>query len=126
MYSFWESFLIKFTLFFSFFILSYKTVGIRCERRIMKDNRNRFILERNYLIQRQKEMGLTIERAADLLEISPRYFRYILSGFRGSRMSSSLGAKICKVFGFARIQFLELEDQYQSEAERIKKSVKSK
>ena len=80
------------------------------------------VKRRDYLIKRQKELGLTNFQAADLLDISPRYYARLIDGVRGRFMSVSLMKRICKCFGFNGDDLLELESEFQEQLMNIKKT----
>ena len=80
------------------------------------------VKRRDYLIKRQKELGLTNFQAADLLDISPRYYARLIDGVRGRLMPVSLMKRICKCFGFNGDDLLELESKFQEQLMNIKKT----
>ena len=78
----------------------------------MKVTRDTIIKRREYLIKRQKELGLTNYEISEQLGISLRYYSRLLDGIRGKHMGASLMRRICKVFKFQENEFLRLECEY--------------
>lgn len=84
--------------------------------------RETVIKRRDYLINRQKELGLTNFEAADLLDVSVRYYARLIDGVRGRFMSAPLMKRICEKFGFDGDALLELESDFQKQLMDIKKT----
>ena len=80
------------------------------------------VKRRYYLINRQKELGLTNFEAAELLDISLRYYTRLIDGVRGRYMSASLMKRICEKFGFSGDTLLDLESDFQEQLLNIKKT----
>ncbi|MBQ6921327.1 MAG: hypothetical protein IJQ72_05495 [Bacilli bacterium] len=78
----------------------------------MKITRDTIVKRRDYLIKRQEELGLSNFKAAELLDISVRYFARFKDGTRGKYISVHLILKICEVFRFGYKEFLLLESDF--------------
>lgn len=80
------------------------------------------VKRRDYLIRRQKELGLSNMEAAELLDVSLRYYARLIDGVRGRYLSASLMKRICKKFGFDGDTLLDLESDFQEQLMNIKKT----
>lgn len=80
------------------------------------------VKRRDYLIKRQKELKLTNFEAAELLDVSLRYYTRLIDGVRGRYMSAPLMKRICDKFGFDGDALLELESDFQEQLMSIKKT----
>lgn len=80
------------------------------------------VKRRDYLIKRQKELKLTNFEAAELLDVSLRYYTRLIDGVRGRYMSAPLMRRICDKFGFDGDALLELESDFQEQLMSIKKT----
>lgn len=81
----------------------------------MKMTRDTIVKRRDYLIKRQEELGLSNFKAAELLDISVRYYARLKDGTRGQYLNTQLILKICEVFRFGYKEFLVLESNYLKE-----------
>ncbi|MBQ6920521.1 MAG: hypothetical protein IJQ72_01325 [Bacilli bacterium] len=88
----------------------------------MNYTRDSIVIRRDYLIKRQRELGITNFDAAELLDISLRQYTRIIDGVRGSRMSAPLMKRICEKFGFSPGVLLDLESDFQEQLMNIKKT----
>lgn len=81
----------------------------------MKTSRETIIKRRDYLIKRQEELGLTNERAAELLNLNVRYYAKLKDGTRGKHLNAPMILKICEFFHFDYKEILLLETNYLKE-----------
>jgi len=88
----------------------------------MKPNRELVVIRRKYLIKKQAELGISNFEAADLLDITPRYYAKLLDGVRGGHMSVTLMMKLCEKFGFSEKDLLREESDFQKQLMDIKKT----
>ena len=88
----------------------------------MSNTKEIVIKRRDYLIKRQRELKLTNFQAAELLEVSLRYYTRLIDGVRGRYMSAPLMKRICDKFGFDGDALLELESDFQEQLMSIKKT----
>lgn len=88
----------------------------------MSYTRDSVVKRREYLRKRQKELGLSNMEAADLLDVSLRYYGRLIDGVRGRYLSASLMKRICKKFGFDAGTLLDLESDFQEQLMNIKKT----
>ena len=106
-----------------FHCLNYQTqqtipTGEEAKVKALNDS---ILIRRNYLVNRQKELGLTNFEVAEKLDISLRYYTRILDGVRGRCLSAILMEKICEVFSISEKDLLRLEATFQKEFIRLKK-----
>lgn len=92
----------------------------------VKELRDSIIIRREYLVSKQRELGLTNFECAEKLDISLRQYTRILDGIRGRCLSAVLMEKICQVFSISEKDLLRLEAEFQSKFIEIKRIKEAK
>lgn len=62
---------------------------------------------RTYLVNRRRELNLTIEMLAELADVSPQYISLLENGKRGKKVSFSV---MCRLSNALNIPIEELKD----------------
>lgn len=91
----------------------------------VKELRDSILIRREYLVSKQRELGLTNFQCAEKLDISLRQYARILDGVRGRCLSAILMEKICQVFSISEKDLLRLEAEFQRKLNEIKKDQRS-
>ena len=112
----------EFSVTFSLIKICSKTEAAERKEESVNSNRDLVVKRRDYLIKRQKELGLSNQEAAELLDVSLRYYARLIDGVRGRYLSASLMKRICKRFGFSGDTLLDLESDFQEQLMNIRKT----
>lgn len=76
-------------------------------------------LPREYLIEKRKLLGYSVEVASRKLDISRFYYYQIENGNRGSKLTFELMLKLCEVLGIKESYFIKSEKEYLSELKAL-------
>lgn len=67
---------------------------------------------RTYLVNRRRELNLTIEMLAELADVSPQYISLLENGKRGKKVSFSVMCRLSNALNIPMEALKELEFNY--------------